>query len=57
MLVVTVTDDGVGQLVEVPPGLARWREWVTLLGGDVRLRASGWRRVPARARPDDRWGT
>jgi signal transduction histidine kinase len=38
MLVVTVTDDGVGQLVEVPPGLARWREWVTLLGGDVRLR-------------------
>jgi signal transduction histidine kinase len=38
MLVVTVTDDGVGQVVEVPPGLARWREWVSLLGGEVRLR-------------------
>jgi signal transduction histidine kinase len=37
-LVVTVTDDGVGQVVEVPPGLARWREWVSLLGGEVRLR-------------------
>jgi signal transduction histidine kinase len=38
VLVVTVTDDGVGQVVEVPPGLARWREWVSLLGGEVRLR-------------------
>jgi signal transduction histidine kinase len=38
VLVVTVTDDGVGQVVEVAPGLARWREWVSLLGGDVRLR-------------------
>ncbi len=38
VLVVTVTDDGVGQVVEVPPGLARWREWVSLLGGDVRMR-------------------
>jgi signal transduction histidine kinase len=37
-LVVVVTDDGVGQVVEVPAGLARWREWVSLLGGDVRLR-------------------
>ena len=38
MLVMTVTDDGVGQVVEVAPGLARWREWVSLLGGEVRLR-------------------
>lgn len=38
MLVLVVTDDGVGQVVEVPAGLARWREWVSLLGGDVRLR-------------------
>ena len=37
-LVLVVTDDGVGQVVEVPTGLARWREWVSLLGGDVRLR-------------------
>ena len=37
-LVVVVTDDGVGQVVEVPAGLARWREWVLLLGGEVRLR-------------------
>lgn len=37
-LVLVVTDDGVGQVVEVPAGLARWREWVSLLGGDVRLR-------------------
>ena len=38
MLILLVTDDGVGQVVEVPAGLARWREWVSLLGGDVRLR-------------------
>ena len=37
-LTVVVTDDGVGQVVEVPAGLARWREWAALLGGDVRLR-------------------
>lgn len=36
-LLLGVTDDGVGQVVEVPAGLARWREWVSLLGGDVRL--------------------
>lgn len=38
LLILVVTDDGVGQVVEVPAGLARWREWVSLLGGDVRLR-------------------
>ncbi|MDQ1709516.1 MAG: two-component system, NarL family, sensor kinase [Frankiaceae bacterium] len=37
-LVVVVSDDGVGQVVEIPAGVARWREWVSLLGGDVRMR-------------------
>lgn len=49
LLVMVVTDDGVGQVVEVPAGLARWREWVSLLGGDVRLRGKrgggGWLRA------------